>query len=223
MLSKELNDYKKMTYTQEKMCMRSFNWNYMKTFNKIGSTEEEIQKNKHAFYYCFCTSWYRLKVLNEEEARYIAMHETPVDQKYSLYEQTCSNENGELTVWRIYPIFGEGTVLLSGFNYKLESLPRLMKEDLEIKWEVNYFTSNRQFDLLESLIDFELINGDEYITLINDDARIKIGDRKLADQIKSNVIMKGINFNQRPTPVARWSPEPHAKIPLNACGNWWWL
>ena len=43
------------------------------------------------------------------------------------------------------------------------------------------------------------------------------------NQIKSNVIMKGINFNQRPTPVARGPPEPHAKIPLNACGNWCWL
>ena len=43
------------------------------------------------------------------------------------------------------------------------------------------------------------------------------------NQIKSNVIMKRINFIQRPTPVARGPPEPHAKIPLNACGDWWWL
>ena len=38
-----------------------------------------------------------------------------------------------------------------------------------------------------------------------------------------NVIMKRINFNQRQTPEPRDPPEPHAKIPLNACGNWWWL
>ena len=29
----------------------------------------------------------------------------------------------------------------------------------------------------------------------------------ILNQIKSNVIMKGINFNQRPTPVARGSPR----------------
>ena len=46
---------------------------------------------------------------------------------------------------------------------------------------------------------------------------------KLKNQIKSNIIMKGINFIQRPTPIARGPPESHAKIPLNACGNWWWL
>ena len=45
-----------------------------------------------------------------------------------------------------------------------------------------------------------------------------IGTFLLYFQIKSNVVMKRININQRPTPVARGPPEPHAKIPLNACG-----
>ena len=35
--------------------------------------------------------------------------------------------------------------------------------------------------------------------------------------------MKRINFNQRPTPVARGSSRATCKISLNACGDWWWL
>ena len=34
---------------------------------------------------------------------------------------------------------------------------------------------------------------------------------------------RSLNFNQKPTPVARDPPEPHAKIPLNEFGDWWWL
>ena len=43
---------------------------------------------------------------------------------------------------------------------------------------------------------------------------------KVILEFNSIVIMRRINFNKRPTPVARDPPEPHAKIPLNACSDW---
>ena len=35
--------------------------------------------------------------------------------------------------------------------------------------------------------------------------------------------MKRINFNKRPTPVARRSSRATCETSTNACGDWWWL
>ena len=71
----------------------------------------------------------------------------------------CLNEleeNNEKHIYRIWPIFNNGRILIDGYNYKIEGISSTNKQLLKIFNTGLLFSTDNQYMLVKNLYDFEI-------------------------------------------------------------------
>ena len=124
MLGKDINVYKLADDSVVQKIKASYNCKRIDELKLIGNTEDEIRWNRSSYYYLLCTSWYLLRILDEDEVLLIITINEPKILEHSWYYLRWREEDNEKKIHRICPIFGEGDTILCGYNPKIDTLSR---------------------------------------------------------------------------------------------------
>ena len=86
-----------------------------------------------------------------------------------LYEVNCDEDNDEMHLYRIHPIFSEGTILMDGYNFKIEGYDDKRKARLGIKFNGGFFDDEGRYNVIEKINWFERDNNGGESTFITID------------------------------------------------------
>ena len=113
----------------------------MKWINQVGS-----DVNLKIKYFTFWTICFKVNYITKREFEELLRKLNKEVNVFGLYKYEWIHQESVLECnHRIYPVFEDGLVLFDGYNYKKDTVSNAIKALLDLRWEKEYFTNNKNY------------------------------------------------------------------------------
>ena len=163
MIDKAITRLEQMSEQDLKECIYSFNTEKIYDVASLTKGNERSNTGDEITHFGICWDCYNVKVYSRNYMEWLELaDEDEEEDLYVLYlDYWMHDEVKHKTNHRIFPLFTNGIVLLSGYNYRIELYDKETKDKINFTCKKDYFEEKEKFALALELIKYEKMNSNQ--------------------------------------------------------------